>query len=61
MSNTVILVEVEPEPFVSWTAPRDYSFDPADPGRLSAPMASSLPPVHFAFGFVYSVLFSRFP
>ncbi len=32
-SNTVALVEVKPELAVPWTAPQDYLFDPAAPGR----------------------------
>jgi hypothetical protein len=32
-SNTVILVEVKRASAVPWTAPKDYEFDPADPGR----------------------------
>jgi hypothetical protein len=32
-SNTVVLVEVKPELAVPWTAPQDYVFDPAAPGR----------------------------
>lgn len=32
-SNTVVLVEVQPELAVPWTAPDDYTFDPKSPGR----------------------------
>jgi hypothetical protein len=32
-SNTVMLVEVKPGLAVPWTAPQDYAFDPAAPGR----------------------------
>jgi len=32
-SNTAVLVEVKPELGVPWTAPQDYAFDPAAPGR----------------------------
>ncbi len=31
--NTAVLVEVKPELAVPWTAPQDYAFDPAAPGR----------------------------
>jgi hypothetical protein len=31
-SNTITLVEVNPDKSVPWTAPRDFEFDPADPG-----------------------------
>lgn len=33
LSNTVVLVEVEPALAVPWTAPRDYAFDPESPGE----------------------------
>ncbi len=32
-SNTVVLVEVQPQRAVPWTAPDDYAFDPESPGR----------------------------
>ncbi len=32
-SNTVAIVQVQPELAVPWTAPDDYVFDPADPGK----------------------------
>ena len=32
-SNTIMIVEVQPEFAVPWTAPLDYPFDPADPGK----------------------------
>ncbi|HID76765.1 MAG TPA: hypothetical protein EYP56_12315 [Planctomycetaceae bacterium] len=31
--NTVVLVQVEPQWAVPWTAPQDYRFDPRDPAR----------------------------
>ncbi len=32
-SNTIAVVQVKPELAVPWTAPQDYAFDPAAPGR----------------------------
>ncbi|HUG69400.1 MAG TPA: DUF1559 domain-containing protein [Pirellulaceae bacterium] len=32
-SNTATLVEVKPSLSVPWTAPRDYAFEPEDPGK----------------------------
>ncbi len=32
-SNTLAVVQVKPELAVPWTAPKDYAFDPQDPGK----------------------------
>lgn len=33
LSNTVMLIEVNPETAVEWTKPDDWDFDPSDPAR----------------------------